>query len=234
MSDNTETKETTADAGEQQSAPTQEQIDRIVKDRLERERKKFEREKSDLLKQYEGIDIDEYKKLKQDIEERENRKLEEQGKFEEIRKKWSNERDQIKADYEKALAEKEAMLKRLVLDEKVRTVALKSGVFPEDIEDVMILTSRFFAMDKDGGIRVLGDDGTESTDSLDDFFAKTFKERKPKFYKGLTSTGTGSSGSAQSARQVDDLDTKYAEAQKRGDVASMVKLKRMMAEANKT
>ena len=190
---------TTVDAGEEQASVKldQEQIDRIVKERLERERKKFEREKSELLKQFEGIDPEEYRKLKQDIEERENKKLEEQGKFEEIRARWASEKESIKNEYEKKLQEKDATLRRLVLDDKVRNTALKSGVFPEDIEDVLLLTSKHFAMDDDGTIRVLDDDCRESTDSLEDFFGKTFKERKPKFYKGSTATGAGVTGGGQ-------------------------------------
>ena len=191
MEQNTDTTtDTTAKAGDEQQTD-QAAIDRIVKERLDRERKKFEREKAEMLKQYEGLDRDEYMKLKQEAEDRENKKLEEAGRFEDLRKKWSSDLEKTKADYEAKLADKDATLRRLVLDDKVRNVALKSGVCPEDIEDVLKLTSPSFAMDDDGTIRVLGDDGKETTDSLDDFFGKTFKERKPKFYQGSTATGSG-------------------------------------------
>jgi hypothetical protein len=185
---------TTAKAGEEQAKPEQEQIDRIVKERLDRERKKFEREKSELLKQFDGIDPEEYRKLKQDIEERENKKLEEQGKFEEIRKKLSSEKEQLRAEYEKRLQEKDENLRRLVLGDKVRNAALQAGVFPEDIEDVLLLTSKHFALDDDGTVRVLDDNGREVSESLGDFFSKTFRERKPKFFKGANATGAGVTG----------------------------------------
>ena len=207
MEQNTDTTtDTTAKAGdEQQSAqPDQATIDRVVKERLERERRKFEKEKADLLKQYDGLDKDEYMKLKQEKEERETRQLEEQGKFEEIRKRWSSEKEQLKAEYEAKLKDKDATLRRLVLDEKVRNVALKTGVCPEDIEDVLKLTSPSFAMDDDGTIRVLGDDGRETTDSLEDFFGKTFKERKPKFYVGSSATGSGMQSSNSPANRGTD------------------------------
>ena len=199
MDQNTDTTtDTTAKAGdEQQSAqPDQATIDRVVKERLERERKKFEREKAEMLKQYEGLDKDEYLKLKQEAEERENKKLEEQGKFEELRKKWSADLEKTKSEYEAKIQEKDATLRRLVLDDKARNSALKSGVCPEDIDDVLKLTSSNFAMDDDGSIRVLDSDGKETTETLDDFFGKTFKERKPKFYQGSSATGSGMQGSA--------------------------------------
>lgn len=200
MEQNTDTTDTTtAKAGDEQQTD-QATIDRVVKERLDRERKKFDREKADLLKQYEGFDKDEYLKLKTEAEERVNKKLEEEGRFDDLRKKWSLEKDQLKADYEAKLADKDATLRRLVLDDKVRNAALKTGVCPEDIEDVLKLTSPGFAMDDDGTIRVMGDDGKETTDSLDDFFGKTFRERKPKFYVGSTATGSGmqtSTGTAQ-------------------------------------
>jgi hypothetical protein len=186
-----ETKEATADAGSNNDALEQEKIDKIVKDRLDRERKKFEREKADLLKPFEGVDKDEYARLKKEAEDRENKKLEEQGKFEEIRKKWSDEKKSLQAEYEKKLAEKDNTLKRLVLDEKVRNAALKANIRPDRVEKTLKLTESNFAMDENGDIRILDDFGAETSDSLDDFFKNTFKKEMPEFYLGSEATGSG-------------------------------------------
>lgn len=233
MSQEEETTETTVETGSNNNAMEQEKIDKIVKDRLDRERKKFEREKADLLKPFEGVDKDEYARLKQEAEDRENKKLEEQGKFEELRKKWSADLEKTKTEYQKKLDEKDATLRRLVLDEKVRSVALKSGVCPEDVEDVLTLTSKFFAMEDDGSIRVLGDDGHESIDSLDDFFGKTFKEKKPKFYQGSTASGSGASPSAPNKKTDNSLEAQLAKAEELRNVPAMISLKRRISEQQK-
>ena len=191
MSKEEETTETTADAGSNNDAMEQERIDKIVKDRLDRERKKFEREKAEMLKQFEGVDKDEYARLKKEADDRENKKLEEQGKFEEIRKKWSDEKKDIVAQYEKKLAEKDNTLKRLVLDDKVRNAALKANIRPERVEKALKLTESNFAMDENGDIRILDDNGTETSDSLDDFFKNTFQKEMPEFYLGSETTGSG-------------------------------------------
>ena len=73
----------------------------------------------------------------------------------------------------------------------VRASALKSGVLAEDIEDVMVLTSPHFDLDDEGNVMVLGADGKASATSLDDFFGKSFKEQKPKFYAPTGGSGSG-------------------------------------------
>jgi len=173
---------------------SQEQVDKIIKNRLEQERKKFERQKAEILKPYENIDLEEVSRLKKEAEERENKKLEEQGKFEEIRKKWAQEKSTLESEYEKKIQEKEEMLKKLYLGDKIRNAALKSGVYPDDIEDVIRLTDHFFRLDEDGSIRVLDEKEQETSDSLEDFFNKTYKEKKPKFYQGSNATGPGVKG----------------------------------------
>ena len=231
MTQDTEVKETTAQAGNEQDVHVdQEKIDKIVKERLERERKKFEREKADLLKPFEGVDKDEYLRLKKEAEDRENKKLEEQGKFEEIRKKWADEKKEIQAEYEKKLEEKDKTLKRLVLDDKVRNAALRANIRPERVEKALRLTESNFNMDDNGDIRILDSDGKETSDSLDDFFNKTFREEMPEFYQGSIASGSGALPSSSSKRPDNSLEAQLAKATEAGNVSAMISLKRRISE----
>ena len=78
-----------------------------------------------------------------------------------------------------------------ILNDKLRRAIVKSGVFADDIEDVLTLTrSRFTLNDKDQVV-VLDEGGSESDETLDNFFGETFKKSKPKFYQGTGASGSG-------------------------------------------
>jgi hypothetical protein len=77
---------------------TQEDVDRILKDRLDRERKRFE-------KKFEGVDIDRYRQL---AEKEENERIEQQkqrGEFEEILKSTVQKKDSTISDLQRQLTE---------------------------------------------------------------------------------------------------------------------------------
>ena len=86
----------TAESQAGKSGFTQEDIDRIVKERLGRERSK-------LMKQYEGVDVDKYRQL---IDAEEKKQTEEQakrGQFEEILKSTVGKKDQTIQQLQKEL-----------------------------------------------------------------------------------------------------------------------------------
>ncbi|WP_029458240.1 hypothetical protein [Solidesulfovibrio alcoholivorans] len=137
------------------------------------------------------LDPEEYARLKKEAEERATKQMEEKGEFDKLREKWRADQEKKEAEFKAKLAEKDALLRKLHLDREVRDAALKAGVLPDDVEDVMHLTSPRFRMEEDGGITVLGKDGQPSPDDLSAFFAKTYKEERPKFYAGTGATGGG-------------------------------------------
>jgi hypothetical protein len=164
-----------------------------LKSALEAERKA----RKDFEKKYgalKDVDPEEYARLKREAEDRENNKLKEAGEFDKLRAKWQTDKDALEADYKAKLAEKDALLQKHVLDSQVRNAALKAGVIPEDIEDVMTITGRFFKLADDGALQVLDDRGEVTPKTVDEFFTKDFKERKPKFYAASGAAGGGSGG----------------------------------------
>lgn len=201
--------------------------------KAEREARKDFEKKYGALK---DVDPEEYAKLKKEAADRETKKLTEAGEFDKLREKWAKEQADKDAEWARKVAEKDALLSTHVKDSQVRNAALKAGVIPEDIDDVMIITARFFKLADDGALQVLDDRGEVTPNTVDDFFAKTFKERKPKFYVATGSTGGGTppsggsaGGGAKSALQ--QLQESYDIAVKTGDATRIVSLKRQLFEA---
>ncbi|MFU2207219.1 hypothetical protein [Solidesulfovibrio sp. C21] len=137
------------------------------------------------------LDPEEYARLKKEAEERATKQMEEKGEFDKLREKWRADQEKKEAEFKGKLAEKDALLRKLHLDREVRDAALKSGVLSDEIEDVMVVTAPRFRMEEDGGITVLGKDGQPSPDDLSTFFAKTYKEERPKRYAPTGASGGG-------------------------------------------
>lgn len=161
-----------------------------LKSALQKERERardFEKKLSGLK----DLDPEEYARLKKEADERATKQMEEKGEFNKLREKWQAERDKDRAEFDAKMAEKDALLKKVHLDREVRDAAIKGGVLAEDIDDVIVLTSPRFKMGEDGGIIVLGKDGQPSTDDPKAFFAKTYKDEKPRYYPRSGATGGG-------------------------------------------
>ena len=105
---------------------------------------------------------------------------------------------------------------------KVKSSAIKAGIDPEYVDDVITLTQGRFKLDETGDIVVVGDDGEASGKSVDSFFRNDFKRNKPRYFTGSGRSGSGSQGS-------DALPTSYDgrlnKAIKDGNFAEVVKLK---------
>lgn len=79
--------------------------------------------------------------------------------------------------------------------DRVRTAALKAGVIPEDLEDVIHLTERNFDLDeKSMKVIVKGEDGTATGQTLEEYFGTTFKTAKPKYFVAAAGIGGGAGG----------------------------------------
>lgn len=105
---------------------------------------------------------------------------------------------------------------------KVKTAAIKAGVDPEYVDDVITLTQSKFKIDETGNIAVLDDSGEFTGKNVDTFFMNDFKKSKPRYFVGSGKSGSGS--------QVTDIlptsfDGKLNKAIKERNFAEVVKLK---------
>ncbi len=199
--------------------------------KAEREARKDFEKKYGALK---DVDPEEYARLKKEAEERETKKLTEAGEFDKLREKWAKEQAEKDAEWARKVAEKDALLATHVKDSQVRNAALKAGVIPEDIEDVMIITARHFKLADDGALQVLDDKGEVTPKTVEEFFTTDFKNRKPKFYAatGASGAGTSSGGAGGTGTKTDmqKLEEQYELAVKAKDNVRMVALKRQIHE----
>jgi hypothetical protein len=153
-----ETNDFTAENQEEAKNFTQEELDRVVKDRLDRERKK-------IAKQFEGVDVSKYREL---VDAEEQAKLEQQkarGDFEEILKstvakkdtaiqQLQNELRSIKVDGSLLNA---ASSKKAVNPQQV-VALLKNNIRLGETGDVEILDAEGNVRYTDNGTAMTGDE----------------------------------------------------------------------------
>jgi hypothetical protein len=179
----------------------------------------FETRFNKTAKELESIDRDKYAKLMEqekewetEKEQRERETLEAKGKYEEAlertKSNFSKELSDLQVDYEKKIKKTQETIERVegdkknyILNDLVRRAITKSGVFADDVEDVLTLTRNRFALDDHLNVVVRDESGNAITDlGIDSFFSEQFKKQKPKFYQGSNASGSGSSaGSGKNA-----------------------------------
>lgn len=140
-------------------------------DAAERERKRLERE---------------YAALKREQEAREKGTTKEE--IERLRAEDAAARKPL----EDKIAALEKENRTLKLDDKVRQIALDKGIMKTRIAKAMKDLDGRFELTADGtGIIVKGADGKATTETVEDFFTKTYKEEAPFFYEGPGGSGSG-------------------------------------------
>ena len=156
------------------------------------------------------MDKEEYERLRAkqsewetEKEQREREALEAKGKYEEALAKaketHAKATDALKADHAKIIAEltgkvanAEGSKRSYILDDQVRRAIIKSGVFAEDIDDVLTLTKNRFDLDENNNVIVKDESGKPLADTtIDGYFGDTFKKARPKFYQGSGASGSG-------------------------------------------
>lgn len=166
---------------------SQEDIDRIVKERLVRERSK-------ILKQYEGVDVDKYRSL---LEAEEKKQLEEQtkrGQFEEILKTTVGKKDQ-------AIQQLQKELQAIKVDGAVLNAA--SGRKAVNPQQVVRLLKDQIRLGDSGSVEVLDDSGSiryndNGNPMTAEELVSEFLSANPHFVAAGPS-GTGSQSSVASA-----------------------------------
>jgi len=163
----------------------QEDVDKIVSDRISRERSKYG-------------DYDELKKFKDEQlakqDEAKNKNLEEAQKYEELKKGWETE----KVNYNKAIADKDDVIKDIKIDNALENVINVNNAYPEAKHTVKALVK----LDEHGMPKMMGKDSVGNDTLIDlDEGVKKFLADKPYLVKGQkvngTNTNAGNTGGEQ-------------------------------------
>jgi len=101
---------------------------------------------------------------------------------------------------------------------KVKTAAIKAGIDPDYVDDVVLLTKGKFKVGDDGVVT----DKDGDTIDINGYFKNDFKKAKPRFYVSSGRTGSGASGS--DAAPV-SYDGKVNKALKDRNISELIKLK---------
>lgn len=123
---------------------TQEELDRIVADRIARQQRQFE-------KKLEGIDLDEARQLLSERQTAEIEKQKERGEFESILKQTVEKKDQEIGAYK-------AKLEQTLVDGSLLSAAAKNGaVSPEQVSQLL---RGSVSLSEDGTVEVFDKNGT--------------------------------------------------------------------------
>ncbi len=85
---------------------------------------------------------------------------------------------------------KDKQIRALTVGVAQRTAAAKAKVFASAIDDAVLLSDRYFDVDKTGKVIVLDEDGDPTSMTPEKFFETAFKKLKPHLYEGTGSSGT--------------------------------------------
>ena len=207
MSEVAEVIEPTSSANEPEKTLTQAEVDKIVADRVGRERRKFE-------KKYDGVDVDQFQKWQEQQANAEEEQAKAKGEFEKV----------IKLQAEKKDAEI-ARLSKLVTNNEVDGALLRaaesgSAIAPTQVTELLKSKVR---LNSEGRAEVLDNDGTTLYgDTGEPLTVKQlvneFLTTNPHFVKA-SSGGTGSSGNVggntQKPKSVGNMSSnEYAEHRK--------------------
>lgn len=177
---------------------------------LENERKERKRLKAEVDK-FAGLDPERARAAQKKLDDLEAQELMDKGEFDRLLKKRADEFDARESEYRQQLEAATGQLTQFKLTDKVRAAALAAGVLPDDVDDVLTLTSPRFKLGDKDKIVILDKDGDESSLTLEKFFGEDFKTQKPKFYaasgaggSGAPAGGTGGgTGGAKSVKRTD-------------------------------
>jgi hypothetical protein len=189
MVDDVET-ETTGDSQQSQGKTfTQEELDRIVADRVARERKKLDRK-------LDGIDIDEARKLMLEREEAEIERQKERGEFEKVLKQTVEKKEMEIQTYK-------SKLEQTLVDGSLLTAASKNNAVSP--EQVSTLLRNNVKLSSDGQVEVLDADGSVRYNDKGDLLSvdelvNDFLTANPHFVRASVG-GAGSKGMAGGSTQ---------------------------------
>lgn len=168
---------------------TQSDVERLIEQRLMRERKKYE-------KKLEGIDVDEARKLLEEKQAAEIERQKEKGEFEKVLQQLAEKKDQ----QINALNQK---LHETLVDGALLQAASKNNAVSPD--QVVALLKNKVKLADDGSVEVLDDSGSvrytdDGTPMQVNTLVSDFLTANPHFVRA-SSGGTGSQGAAGGSTQ---------------------------------
>lgn len=171
---------------------SQEEINRIVQQRLERERKKFD-EKIESL----GFkSFDEIADLKRQQKEREEKELEDQQKYKELLEKTRSEKDAELAKLREQLQKTQSTYRQTTAERQIlEAAAAAEAVAPAQVASLLRGNVQ---VDDEGKSFVVGPGGERMTDGKGnelsvEAYVKTFIEENPHFQRAASGRGAGGS-----------------------------------------
>jgi len=168
---------------------SQSDVERLIEQRLMRERKKYE-------KKFEGVDIDEAKRLLEEKQAAEIERQKEKGEFEKVLQQLAEKKDQQINALNRKLHE------TLVDGALLQAASKNNAVSPDQV--VALLKNKVKLAD-DGSVEVLDDSGTarytdDGTPMTVNSLVSDFLTANPHFVRA-SSGGTGSQGAAGGSTQ---------------------------------
>jgi len=187
MDESVETEPAQDTPAQESKTYTQEDMDRVISDRLARERKKFE-------KQLDGINLEEARQIMLEREQAQIERQKEKGEFEQVLKQTNEKKDQ-------EIAKLTAALHSTKIDGALFTAANRHNAI--DSEQVATLLRNRVRLSDDGMVEVIDDNGTvrynDNADPLSiDEAVSEFLTASPHFVRA-TAGGAGTMGNAGGA-----------------------------------
>ncbi len=156
---------------------------KVTLDKERTDRKKFEKAAKHALSDEER---ERYEEMVRESEKREADNLAKQGEWDKLKERLAathkKELETTKKDLGGKLGEANSKLHRLVVRDRARSAALNAGVRQDVIDDVLSLTSASLDLREDEVV-ILDSSGEISTETLEDFYGKSFKEKRPIYYE---------------------------------------------------
>lgn len=97
------------------------------------------------------------------------------------------------------LKDAKATITTMKVTGSVKSAALKAGVDPAYIDDVLSLTKGNFVLDSEGAVTVVDGLGDPTGQSVDRYFKYDYKKAKPRYYNSSGKSGSGSQGNLGNA-----------------------------------
>lgn len=205
---------------------TKEQLEAALAERLAAETEGLKKNQQELLREakaakarlaaYDGIDPEEFKRLKQAAEEAEHRKAAAEGDFSKLKEQMVQKHQAELGAKDKRVSKLESALNRRLTTDELRK-ALTGKVLPEYAELIVEHGAKFLKVQEtdddfdvvitDGKGNALVADGKGSPMTLDLFVEQTLKAKYPGAFAGTGSSGGGATRSTGGASGSDGLPT---------------------------
>lgn len=176
-------------------------------ERILTEKKKLQ----DQLDALKDVDPEEYRKMKAEATQRETERLKSEGKFDELFKKWQDQKATDEKVFKDQIAALNSKIDSYEIDGQLREAMIKGGVVKEAIPDLVQLHRSRVKKTEKGTLLVLDAVGGEPLDvSLEGFYSTVYKDQMPLYYNATGAGGSGASaannGGARGARTIQGSD----------------------------